>query len=226
MFEINKNAEVREEQFFHTKLYTIDDFYLNPDEVVEYITKPLPPLRWQCQCAECRKWKRTEQIQHYEDRRVIKDNPDLIEAYEALSGLCGQPPAYSNQRVITNQVKFIGDELNTYKTHYWWPHVDRGYNGIVYLNHDEDNGTNIYDYYHMQEYVARSSKEHLDSWREKERYILLKELKPKYNRLVLFDGLFLHAMNICNDKFFGEEYRLNQVFFFYDKEFCDPSETF
>lgn len=217
MFEINKNAEVRAEQFFHSNLYVIDDFYLNPDEVVEYITKPQPPL-WKTEEGK------TSNGKTFEDRRLIKDDPDLIEAYEALSSLCGQPPAYSNQRVITNQLRFIDKETNTYKTHYWWPHIDQGYNGIVYLNHDEECGTNIYDYADMQEYAARSSKEHLNSWREKEKYVVLKEIKPKYNRLVLFDGLFLHAMNICNDRYFGEEYRLNQVFFFLDKVNLQPLE--
>ena len=35
--------------------------------------------------------------------------------------------------------------------------------------------------------------------------------------MVLFDGMIPHGMNICNDRYFGEEYRKNQVFFF-DKD--------
>ena len=46
--------------------------------------------------------------------------------------------------------------------------------------------------------------------------IVAGQLVPaKYNRLVLYDGMrFLHGMNICNDDYFGEEYRVNQVYFF------------
>ena len=44
---------------------------------------------------------------------------------------------------------------------------------------------------------------------------VLKKIKPKYNRLVLFDGdKFLHGMNIVNNRYFSDEYRCNQVFFF------------
>ena len=32
--------------------------------------------------------------------------------------------------------------------------------------------------------------------------------------MVLFDGMIPHGMNICNDTYFGQEYRKNQVFFF------------
>ena len=208
MFEINKNAEVRAEQFFHSNLYVIDDFYLNPDEVVEYITKTQPPL-----------WKIEEGESNngilYEDRRLVKDHPDITEVYQALSSLCGQPPA--DNRVITNQTRFIDKKSNTYETHYWYPHIDNGYNGIVYLNHDDFNGTNLYDVKSLEEIRSPFHKEHENPWRKKENFIVLKEIKPKYNRMVLFDGLFLHGMNISNDTYFSDEYRLNQVFFFQNK---------
>ena len=49
---------------------------------------------------------------------------------------------------------------------------------------------------------------------------LNKTLEPKYNRFVFFDGYrFSHGMNICTDRYFGAEYRKNQVFFFDDPEF-------
>ena len=44
---------------------------------------------------------------------------------------------------------------------------------------------------------------------------LLKTLKPKYNRLVLFDAKkFLHGMQICNDVYLKDSFRMNQVMFF------------
>ena len=48
----------------------------------------------------------------------------------------------------------------------------------------------------------------------KKDFIVIKTLEPKYNRFVFFDGYeFPHGMNICTDRYFGEEYRKNQVFF-------------
>ena len=45
-------------------------------------------------------------------------------------------------------------------------------------------------------------------------FVVVESLKPKYNRLVLFDGFrFPHGMNIVNNDYFGEEFRMNQVFF-------------
>ena len=33
--------------------------------------------------------------------------------------------------------------------------------------------------------------------------------------MVLYDGMrFLHGMNICNDDYFSDTYRVNQVYFF------------
>ena len=52
-------------------------------------------------------------------------------------------------------------------------------------------------------------------WRLKEDFRVLKHLQPKFNRLVFFDGYkFLHGMNIKNKRYFSEEYRNNQVFFY------------
>ena len=57
--------------------------------------------------------------------------------------------------------------------------------------------------------------EHYKPWRSKENYRLIETLEPKFNRMVLFDGLkFFHGMNICNDDYFSDQYRMNQVLFF------------
>ena len=46
-------------------------------------------------------------------------------------------------------------------------------------------------------------------------YELVKHMKGKYNRCVLFDGkLFPHAMLIDNDDWFQDFYRVNTVLFF------------
>ena len=133
------------------------------------------------------------------------------QVYEFLKNLCKQ--YYGQPEVVTNVSKFYRDDFNNYKECIWWPHRDTGYNGIVYFS--DECGTNLYS----PEYFDKSKRimtyEHNTPWIKKGEFKLLKTLEPKYNRLVFFDGLkFPHGMDICNDRFFDDEYRYNQVFFF------------
>ena len=76
---------------------------------------------------------------------------------------------------------------------------------------DYVNGTNLYE---QLVAVDQEATEHQEPWKPKVYYNCLKHIEPAYNRLVLFNGLCYHGMNICNDRYFDDEYRLNQVFFF------------
>ena len=133
--------------------------------------------------------------------------------------------------IVTNMSRFCKDDFNDYENCFWWPHTDRGWNGIVYFNKDEENsGTNLYDPKVLEEeewQISLSAPEHYSSWRPKEKYSILKTFKSKYNSLCFFDGSkFPHNMNISNDRFFRDiplfsypqvnwnNYRCNQVFFF------------
>ena len=109
----------------------------------------------------------------------------------------------------TNQHKFYNHSFNDYKNCYWWPHRDAGYNAIIYFN--DDDGTNFYD-----EIIPKKKyNEHFKPWRPKEDLRVVKKIKSKYNKLVFFDGKkFLHGMDINSDRYFYDEYRKNQVFFF------------
>ena len=103
---------------------------------------------------------------------------------------------------------------NPYEETYWWPHHDPGYTALIYLNKDDtENGTNLYRNL-CPEKEPPKIPEHSEPWRPKERFELLKSLKPRYNRLVLFDGnKFLHGMNICDQRYY-EYFRINQALFF------------
>ena len=107
--------------------------------------------------------------------------------------------------------RFSANDFNDYKNYVWWPHQDNGYNGIVYFS--DECGTNLYSTDTTDE--LPNAPEHYNPWRLRENYKILKTLKPKYNRLVLFDGFkFPHGVDICSHRYYGEEYRKNQVFFF------------
>ena len=215
MFELNENLKIEKELFEGTVIYTIDDFYKNPKEVENYLFgKP----------SEIPLHKRHEKPSfngvYFEDRRHdSEDNLDLKKVYDFLSSLCGQ--GYEAPDIVTNCSRFKKHEFNDYKNYYWWPHTDGGYNGIVYFNDDNKHGTCFYE-----ELVEKPDvPEHYQPWGAKKDFIVIKTLEPKYNRFVFFDGYeFPHGMNICTDRYFGEEYRKNQVFFFDNPEFLKELE--
>ena len=199
MIELNKNLKVEIEYIKKTSIFTIDNFYKHPKKIDNYLFNRNVPL-----------WKIEEKPSYnnvyFEDRRFIKIDSRLYEAYNFLSKLCKQN--YKEPWIKTNMTRFYENSWNDYKNCYWWPHTDSGYNGIVYFNND--CGTNLYEDLGWDENV----NEHEEPWRPKAYYDLIKTIKPKYNRMVLFDGMIPHAMDICNNKFFAEEYRKNQAFFF------------
>ena len=215
MFELNENLKIEKELFEGTVIYTIDDFYKNPQKVENYLFgKPNEiPLH---KIYE----KPSFNGVYFEDRRHdSEDNLDLKKVYDFLSSLCGQ--GYEAPDIVTNCSRFKKHEFNDYKNYYWWPHTDGGYNGIVYFNDDSEHGTCFYE-----ELIEKPDvPEHYQPWGAKKDFIVIKTLEPKYNRFVFFDGYeFPHGMNICTDRYFGEEYRKNQVFFFDNPEFLKELE--
>ena len=202
MFELNDELKIEKELFLGSIIYTIDNFYKNPLEVHDYLFSDPAPL-----------WKINERPTrnglYFEDRRLSKEDERLIPVVNYLSDLVLQSPR--NYKVVTNQTKFVKDKFNDIKNCHWWPHLDTGYNGIVYFNDDTLNGTNLYKEKKKKKYV----NEHYEPWREKNDFDVIKYIQPKYNRLVLFEGdKFLHGMDISDYRYFLDEYRKNQVFFF------------
>ena len=216
MFELNDNLELKKEIFRGSIIYTIDNFYKNPQKIENYLfgEPDKIPLHKMDE-------KPSFNNVYFEDRRHDSvDNLDLKKVYDFLSGLCGQ--GYETPDIVTNCSRFKKHEFNDYKNCYWWPHIDDGYNGLVYFNHDSEHGTCFYD-----ELIEKPEdvNEHEKPWGEKKDFIIIKTLEPKYNRFVFFDGYkFPHGMNICTDRYFGEEYRKNQVFFFDNPEFLKELE--
>ena len=165
-------------------------------------------------------WKENEKPSYnqiyFDDRRHSLKSQQIKKVYNFLSKICNQlHVGNDNDLILTNFTKFKNSNFNDYKNNYWWPHVDRGYNGILYLNKlDCESGTNLYKNLNPEK-EPPNEPEHYQPWRNKSNYELIYSIVPKYNRMVLFDGLkYPHGMNICNDDYFSNEYRMNQVFFF------------
>ena len=202
MFELNDNLEIKKELFFESIIYTIDNFYKHPHDIKNYLFGEPAPLHKIDETP-------SNNNVYFEDRRLFKNDERLNHVVDFLGSLVSQKPW--TYEIITNQTKFYNHKFNNIDDCYWWPHYDGGYNGIVYFNDDEENGTNFYYERNEQKMLT----EHHQPWRPKGDFRVLKHLQPKFNRLVFFDGYkFLHGMNITNKRYFSHEYRNNQVFFF------------
>jgi hypothetical protein len=225
MFELSEDLKVVEEDLLGSKIYYIDNFYKNPEKVSDYLFNRRVPM-----------WKMNQTPTyngvHFNDRRLLKKDKRILKVYNFLSSVCGGRIVHEGFRsaISTNMTRFISNSFNDYVNNFWWPHIDYGYNCIVYFNEDEENsGTNLYHPNVMNTIEwdqKNANSEQYMCWRPKERYYLLKTFKSVYNRCVLFDGKkFPHGMNISNDRFFSDiplkkrvswqYHRCNQVFFLY-----------
>jgi hypothetical protein len=208
MFEINEKNKIKKEKIKNSFIYIIDNFYQYPEKVLNFFLSKKSEIH--------KKYENPSYNQiYFDDRRHTMHIEEIRPVYQFLSSICNQKSS-EQDLVQTNLIKFYPNNFNDYKSNYWWPHKDEGYNGILYLNkNDEEYGTNLYQSLNHKGEPPLKIPEHFQPWREKNNLKLIKSIEPKFNRMVLFDGLyFLHGMNICGDRYFGDEYRINQVFFF------------
>jgi hypothetical protein len=203
LFDVNLE-NIQTENFQGSMIYTIDNFYQHPEEVENFI-----------QSHHAKRWKEwdtpTYNGVHFEDCRHDFSDERFTTVSSALEQICGQPIAQP-ANIVTNRIKFTNYYFNDYFNNYWAPHRDLGYTGIVYFN---SSGTNLYE---VIEDDPWNGPEHLEPWRPKSKYRVIKALEARYNRLVLFNGRqFLHGMSIDDDAFF-KDYRFNQAIFFYESK--------
>jgi len=207
MFQISSNLKINVEILDNSKIYTIDNFYINPDSVVDYILDSFPELHKSDD-------RETYNGVYFEDRRHEIESLEIKPVYKFLESLCNQKPI-SDDLIVTNLFRMKQLKFNDFENNYWWPHTDSGYTGIIYLNeNDNHSGTNLYEVINLPENYS-GIPEHYMPWRSKKDFNIIKTITPKYNRLVFFDGKkFYHGMNICNKIYSDKIYRFNQAFFF------------
>lgn len=220
IWETNDLSQMRVEKFEKGHIFYMDNFYKYPDLVLQEILSKEPPV-WKSEDKD------SYNCVYFEDRRHQIFYKDLVKVYQNISEIIekydpGRGISSDIGTLVTNHTKFYDKKFNDYKNCWWWPHIDSGYNGIVYLSKNSDNerGTNIYrklkedpDYHNLPE--------HKRPWIKKEYWDLIAFFKSKYNRFVMFDGSeYYHGMSIDSERYF-DEFRVNQVFFFTDKNFED-----
>lgn len=206
MFEITENLFIKEENLFDSSVFIIDNFYKNPEKIIEYINKNDSPL-----------WKKGESEnlngKAYIDKRMVSNIESLEPVYKFFSEICNHIPLHNPDTFITNQFRMIDERYNKYENCYWYPHYDDGWTAIIYLNKETCSGTNLYNPNVPIGFFC-ADPEHLDPWKEKQYFNCVKTFTSKYNRAIFFDAKkFPHGMAITDDRFFREE-RINQVLFY------------
>lgn len=201
MFQLSHKLTIRIEILKDSPLYFIDNFFRHPNEIIKFLFDNPAEL-----------WKK-DQTPSY-NNVYFSDRRHLIKGYEVeilqkeLENICNKK-IYHRREMYSNVFRFMKNNFNNYKEHYWFPHKDSGYTSIVYLNRYSDDGTNLY-------FDAEISKcpEHQQPWQPRSKYRLLKKIEAKFNRCVIFDAnKFLHGMSIENDRFSTED-RITLVNFF------------
>jgi hypothetical protein len=207
IFKTNSFSNIKKEYFLGTNIFTMDNFFTNPDMVVEYIQQHKSVL------YKSRLKPSYNGDMFYDKRHTIID-VNFANLQKKLMALqIGSP--LNPGKLLTNVFSMKNHPFNDYTNCYWRPHRDDGYTCLIYLNKYNCAGTNLYDE------ITTDVKEHNDNahfapWRQKTHYQLIKTIPSSYNKMVIFNGKqFLHGMAIEDDRWCDEE-RLNIVTFYRD----------
>jgi hypothetical protein len=206
MFEFNNLINIDIKIINDSKIFFIENFFKQPDKIVEYLETNNPLFHKNDERYKTNYNNGTKFI----DARHEITGPEIKNLYEKINLLIDQTIP-ENLTIGSNIFQMIDVEFNDYQNNFWFPHYDKGYTGIIYLNELTCAGTNLYEQV-VEDYD--NIAEHLIPWRSKTKYNVIYTIPNKYNQMVLFDGKkFKHGMAINDDIFFNE-IRKNLVLFF------------
>jgi len=222
LFAFNFNAEVVEVPlpYFENKYYIIDDFYLDPDGVNEYIDEKCTYELFKGDM------KGTLNGIKFSDKRHFGKVNGLDLAANAIKRVCGASKFKNDpSQILTNTFQMHDKEWNNWKDNWWWPHLDHGWTCLIYMNKEPCEGTNLY---HKPGFAKKmglvtgmdnvirkgteANAEHVDPWVSKDKWNMVHTMESKYNRAVIFPSRIYHGQNIASDRWFTEV-RRNQVIF-------------
>lgn len=202
-FNPKKLVEVKEQN-----IYVVDDFYNDPHSVISFINDS-PKF------VHKREQQPSFNMKHFRDERHCINEPKLNPLINELEIFTNSKfkDFGSGGNLFTNCQMWYDNDFNNYKDNYWWPHLDYGWTAIVYLNDDENSGTNLYE--QSDDYFSQcKTTEHLEPWRSKKLWNKIYTIPSKFNRLVLFYAKDLfHGVDVTSNKY-SNDYRINQVMFF------------
>jgi hypothetical protein len=177
----------------NSTIYYIDNFYKYPKEIINLINKKPKIIHKQKETPSYNMIYFKDQrhsFYHEEMAPIIKDIENLInKKYQTLE---------TRENFFTNCQMWYDVKFNDYKNNYWWPHLDDGWTGLIYLNKDNTSGTNLYES-SIDFEAQKNTNEHLEPWRNKKLWNKIYTIQSKFNRLVLFkaDDIF-HGAEVNN----------------------------
>ena len=221
-FDMNLYAEVEEIPlpYFERKYYQIDNFYKNPEAVLEY-------FHTECKYDLFKKsLPNTRNGKEFSDRRHTGSHYMMHGVAEALKVVCGAKTFKNDPGpILTNTFQMHDRDYNNYKDNYWWPHLDHGWTALIYFNEGGCEGTNLYHRPNAPKLIAQhgmdnlfrkgeeANSEHTDPWADRDSWILGGNVKSAFNRVIIFPSKIYHGQAVESDRWF-DEVRMNQVIFF------------
>lgn len=216
--------QIKERYIQGLRGYQIDNFYSHPEFILNHIISTPPHIHGSAELPGSKNGR------EYSDMRHKKPLPELKYYEDIIIDLIGVPvvPAWADEcpgrsPLETNFMQWRDTPYNDFYNNYWWPHYDRGWTTIIYLNHETTNGTNIYEDIdnYFQDVQVPNYTELLNPWQPKKHYKLVDYLEPAFNRAYIFQsGKLMHSAAVDDKTYFeqGGLYRLNQVMFFDEVE--------
>ena len=186
-------------------IYTMNNFYKNPDEVLFYLNDNPPyPHKWSFN---------TNNLNYFSDLRHNFNHEDLTKVTKELITYFKILNKKPNTKVLTNIFRMNCLNFNNFNDNYWAPHYDdvdgEEMTFLIYFNLNGCDGTNFYN---LKQPLQTSSREHDRPWHSKTYYDLILNVKSKYNMCLAFNSNILHGMAINSNRFFSE-FRVNQAIF-------------
>ena len=202
LFEVNPNFNVN----FNGYSISIDNWYVNYDDIY-HILQNMPVARW--------KWVQGGRnfIDYYDCRPIfpIPLTSQNVKSTTIIASLIkeffkeNKNCKLSNTNIEFNYFK--NNKINLSNNYQHFPHKDFNYNAIVYLDKVCSGGTAIYDMPQV------SNTEQFDIFYNVDN-ISKNIIRSAPNRLVIFDGNFMHGGYIEDHNKYVNEWRINQVMFF------------
>jgi len=207
VFELNYPNNINVQQVQDSLVCSVDNFYKNPDEIVQYIETHETIVHKENQQPSYNKI-------HFSDLRHIIKNKEIEKVYKFVEGQFNSNITHDMNEVFTNKTLWNDNVFNNFKDNYWWPHTDGPEGTLTCLVYFDSSGTNLYELKISREAQDKVEimPEHYVPWRPREDFELIHKIEGKYNKFVIFHSHFYHGAAVW-DKTYFKKYRLNQVFF-------------
>ena len=233
-FEINPNQLIQYGMLEDSPYCVIDNFFQHPDDVITLLHHVAPNFhkesgtsntslnQYEGPKEEDRSHIKNYNGEHFKDMRHEFYSDKILPAYEHLFNVLkyiGVTQIPMDRRaVLSNCFTMSRTPFNDFANNYWWPHRDHGYSALVYLNHNDNTGTNVYKC--LEPDYEDDVREHEEPWRPKERYEKLMNFDAEFNRCIVFDARrYHHGMHVEDWRFEDtpdNDTRMNVGFFFHD----------